>query len=93
MNVAYVAGEVCERFLCEGDTSNKPFELTGHHQFSAVSPQSPCLPLKGSVRRIGSQGKNLWHKISELEIDRSGIFSVPMTAVHSRKDLTLKNSL
>ena len=26
-----------------------------------------------------------------LEIDRSGIFSMPMTAVHSRKDLTFKN--
>ena len=36
-------------FLWEGDTSNKPFEWTGHHQLSAPPPQDFCLPLKGSV--------------------------------------------
>ncbi len=34
------------------DTSNKPLEWTGHHQQSAAPPQAPCLPLRGSVRRI-----------------------------------------
>jgi hypothetical protein len=92
MNVTCVA-EATGRCLWERDTSNKAFEWTVHHQRSASPPKAPCLLLKGSVRRIGSQGKNLWHKISELENDRSGIFSVPMTAVHSRKDITFKNPL
>ena len=48
------AAEVCRRFLWEGDTSNKPFEWTGHHQTSAAPPQAPSLPLKGSV--IHTQG-------------------------------------
>jgi len=50
MSVA-CAAEVYGRFLWEGDTSNKPFEWTGHHQPSAPPPQAPCLPLKGSVLR------------------------------------------
>jgi hypothetical protein len=33
------------------DTSNKPFEWTGRHQLPASPPQSPCLPLRGSVRQ------------------------------------------
>jgi len=36
----------------ESDTSNKPFEWSGHHQLTASPPQAPCLPLKGGVRRI-----------------------------------------
>jgi hypothetical protein len=48
-------------FLWEGDTSNKPFEWTGHHQLSAPPPQDSCLPLKGSVRRIVNQPG--WHRI------------------------------
>ena len=52
MNVA-CATEACGRCLWEGDTSNKPFEWTGLHQLSAAPPQASCLPLKGSVRRIG----------------------------------------
>jgi hypothetical protein len=51
MSVA-CAAKVCKRFLWEGDTSNKPFEWTGRHQLTAPPPQSPCLPLKGSVRSI-----------------------------------------
>ena len=51
MNVACGA-EARGRYLWEGDTSNKPFEWTGHHQFSATPPQALCLPLKGSVIRI-----------------------------------------
>ncbi len=35
-----------------GDTSNKPFEWTGHQQLSALPPPPPasCLPLKVSVK-------------------------------------------
>jgi len=43
------AAEVRGRCLWEGDTSNKPFEWTGHHKLSATPPQASCLPLKGSV--------------------------------------------
>jgi len=50
MSVA-CAAKVCERFLWEGDTSNKPFEWTGHHHPSAPPTQAPCLPLNGSVSR------------------------------------------
>ena len=46
------AAEVRGRCLWEGDTSNKPFEWTGRHQFFASPPQASCLPLKGSVIRI-----------------------------------------
>ena len=35
------------------DTSNKPLEWTGHHQLSTSPPDTLCLPLRGSVRRIG----------------------------------------
>ena len=45
------AAEVCGRFLWEGDTSNKPFEWTGHQQPSAAPPQAPGLPLKASVSK------------------------------------------
>ena len=45
------APDVGGRFLCGGDTSNKPFEWTGRHNHSATPPQAPCLPLKGSVRQ------------------------------------------
>ena len=31
---------------------NKPLEWTGLQQLTAFAPQSPCLPLRGSVRRI-----------------------------------------
>jgi len=48
MSVTCAAG-VWGCFLWEGDTSNKPFEWTGHHQLSAPPPQDSCLPLKGSV--------------------------------------------
>jgi hypothetical protein len=51
MSVA-CAAEVFGRFLCERDTSNKPFEWTGRNLLSASPPQSPCLPLKGSVSRV-----------------------------------------
>ena len=37
--------------------ANKPFEWTGRHLLSASPPQAPCLPLKGSVRRIGGRAK------------------------------------
>ena len=76
--------------LCESAMPNIKIQKTG------VEIYLLCQGFSASdlgVRRIGSQGKNLWHKISELENDRSGIFSVPMTAVHSRKDLTFKNPL
>jgi hypothetical protein len=43
------AAEVCRRYLWEVDTSNKPFEWTGHQRLSAAPPQIPCLPLRGSV--------------------------------------------
>jgi hypothetical protein len=33
--------------------SNQPLEWTGHHLFFSTPPQATCLPLKGSVRRIG----------------------------------------
>jgi hypothetical protein len=36
----------------DGAPSNKPLEWTGHHLLSAPPPQAPCLPLRGSVRRI-----------------------------------------
>ncbi len=36
----------------DGLPSNKPLEWTGHHKISATARQSPCLPLRGSVRRI-----------------------------------------
>ena len=39
-------------------TPNKPLEWTGHHQLSTGPAQIHCLPLRGSVRRIGSQVKN-----------------------------------
>jgi hypothetical protein len=48
------SAEVRSRFLREGDTSNKTFEWTGRHQLPAAPPQALCLPLKGSVRRIGA---------------------------------------
>lgn len=32
---------------------NQPLEWTGHQLLSAVTPQASCLPLMGSVRRIG----------------------------------------
>jgi hypothetical protein len=53
------AAEVCGRFLWEGDTSSMPFEWTGHLQPSAAPPQAPCLPLRGSVQRIGKSGREL----------------------------------
>ena len=31
-----------------------PLEWTGHHPFIAAPSQAPCLPLRGSVRRIGA---------------------------------------
>ena len=34
-------------------TPNKPLEWTGHHQLSTGPAQIHCLPLRGSVRRIG----------------------------------------
>jgi len=42
--------DVCGRWLLKSDSSNKPFEWTGHHQPSAVPPHAPCLPLKASVQ-------------------------------------------
>jgi hypothetical protein len=32
--------------------SNKPLEWAGHHLLSAPPPQSPCLPLRGSVSSL-----------------------------------------
>jgi hypothetical protein len=40
------------RYLSGNDTPNKPLEWSGRHQRSASPPEAPCLPLKGSVRRI-----------------------------------------
>ena len=37
-----------------GRLSNKPLEWTGRRQSSASPPQAPCLPLRGSVRRIAA---------------------------------------
>jgi hypothetical protein len=51
MSVTY-AEEVCVRFLWECDTSNKPFEWTGHLLLFALLALTPRLPLKGSVRRM-----------------------------------------
>ena len=31
---------------------NKPLEWKGPHPLSALKPQAPCLPLRGSVRRM-----------------------------------------
>ena len=45
-----MCAKVCGRCLRERDTSNKPFERTGRHKTFASPPQTPCLPLKGSVR-------------------------------------------
>jgi hypothetical protein len=39
MSVA-CAAEVCESFLWEGDTSNKPLEWTGRHKRLAFAPHS-----------------------------------------------------
>jgi hypothetical protein len=51
------AAEVRGRCLWEGDTSNKPFEWTGHHKLLATPPQASCLPLKGSVSQSrGTRG-------------------------------------
>jgi len=58
MNVA-CAAEARGRCLWEVDTSNKPFEWTGHRQRSASPPQAPCLPLRGSVRQIQSLEANM----------------------------------
>lgn len=44
------SAEVCRRFLWEGETLSKPFELTDRHQLSALSPQAPDLLLRDSVR-------------------------------------------
>lgn len=49
MSVTF-AEEVCVRFPWECDTSNKPFEWTGHLLLFALLPLTPRLPLKGSVR-------------------------------------------
>lgn len=35
--------------------SNKPFEWSGRHKFSATPPYASCLPLKGSVMQFGEQ--------------------------------------
>jgi len=34
---------------------NKPLEWTGPHPLSVPPPQAPCLPLRGSVRRIAKR--------------------------------------
>jgi hypothetical protein len=67
--------KVRERCLFRGNTSNKTLEWTATTS-SLLIIDTINLPLRGSVRRIGSQGKNPWHKISGLKIDRSAIFSV-----------------
>jgi hypothetical protein len=77
MSVA-CAAKVFRHFPLECDPSNKPLEWTGLQQLSAPPPQAPLPATQGSVRRIGSQGKHPWHKISGLKIDRSAIFSVPI---------------
>jgi hypothetical protein len=51
MSVACEA-KACERNLWGSDTSNTPLERTGRLQLLAAPPQAPCLPLRGSVRRI-----------------------------------------
>jgi hypothetical protein len=66
------AAEVCGRFLWEGDTSNKPFEWSGHHQPSAAPPQASCLPLKGSVQAVRGmdptyrtyEGHNVYYELN-----------------------------
>ena len=37
--------------LWRSATSNKPLECTGHNQLSSAPPQTPCLPLRGSVNQ------------------------------------------
>jgi hypothetical protein len=38
--------------LWRSATSNKPLEWTGHNQPSCAPPQTPCLPLRGSVQVV-----------------------------------------
>jgi hypothetical protein len=80
------AAEVRGRCLWEDDTSNKPFEWTGHHKLLATPPQASCLPLKGSVRRFGKRESEnalrcmpkCWH---ELTPQANGESSTPSPAV------------
>jgi len=49
--------------------ANKPLEWKGHHQLSAAPPLSPCLPLRGSVRRIEKRKQ-------ESPVDKRGVDGV-----------------
>jgi hypothetical protein len=44
-----------KNLLC---SSNKPLEWTGHRNVHPAF-KSPCLPLRGSVRRIGGKGESI----------------------------------
>jgi|688.fasta_scaffold260470_3 hypothetical protein len=49
------SGEVFITAWGDATTSNKPLEWTGRQKLSSAPPFAPCLPLRGSVRRIGGK--------------------------------------
>jgi hypothetical protein len=51
--------EIRRRDLLRSDTSNTSLEWTGRPQLSAKPSQALCLPLRGSVRRIGKRKPQL----------------------------------
>jgi len=44
--------------MCNVRKPNRPLEWTGRHQLSAAPKHSPCLPLRGSIRRLAGSAES-----------------------------------